>query len=377
MTRKTFLKRLSALPMVAAVWRFLPDSIKAASPNRLARRVRPLDSGWPDAVSWEKLNQSVGGRLVRVKQPWAGCAEAADSAACQKIIKDLQNPFYIGDQPGGTQSIGWVDAWMAAPSVYAVAAENPDDVVAGVNFAREHNLRLVVKGGGHSYHGTSNAPDSLLIWTHPMHEITVHDDFVPKGCEGHLAPQAAVTMGAGCLWMHVYNEVTTKHGRYVQGGGCATVGVAGLVQSGGFGSFSKGFGTAAAGLLEAEIVTADGAVRIANACVNPDLFWALKGGGGGSFGVVTRLTLRTHELPAFFGGAWGTIQARSDKAFRRLVERFVGFYAENLFNPHWGEQVSFAPDNALTISMVCQGLDKDQAEAAWRPFIDWAKASPQ
>ena len=83
----------------------------------------------------------------------------------------------------------------------------------------------------------------------------------------------------------------------MQGGGCMTVGVAGLIQSGGFGSFSKAYGMAAASLLEAEVVTADGAVRIANACTNPDLFWALKGGGGGSLGVVTRLTLRTHELP--------------------------------------------------------------------------------
>ena len=66
---------------------------------------------------------------------------------------------------------------------------------------------------------------------------------------------------------------------------------------GGFGSFSKKSGTAAAGLLEAEIVTADGAVRIANACTNPDLFWGLKGGGGGSLGVVTRLTLKTMTCP--------------------------------------------------------------------------------
>ena len=78
-----------------------------------------------------------------------------------------------------------------------------------------------------------------------------------------------------------------------------TVGVAGLIQSGGFGSFSKAYGMAAAGLIEAEVVTADGAVRIANACTNPDLFWGLKGGGGGSLGVVTQLTLRTRDLPEF------------------------------------------------------------------------------
>jgi hypothetical protein len=73
-----------------------------------------------------------------------------------------------------------------------------------------------------------------------------------------------------------------------------------LIQSGGFGSYSKHYGLAAAGLLEAEVVTADGQIRVANACTNPDLFWALKGGGGGSFGVVSKVTLRVHDLPEFF-----------------------------------------------------------------------------
>lgn len=99
------------------------------------------------------------------------------------------------------------------------------------------------------------------------------------------------------------DAVTTKAGAYVQGGGCTTVGVAGLVQSGGFGSFSKHYGTCAASLLEAEVVTADGKLRIANACTNPDLFWALKGGGGGTFGVVTKVTLRVHDLPEYAGAA--------------------------------------------------------------------------
>jgi FAD/FMN-containing dehydrogenase len=176
--------------------------------------------------------------------------------------------------------------------------------------------------------------------------------------------------------MPVYHEVTTRAGRYVQGGGCATVGVAGLVQSGGFGSFSKRYGTAAAGLLEAEIVTADGAVRIANACSHPDLFWAIKGGGGGSLGVVTRLTLRTRELPEFFGVASATISASSDAAFRRLIGEFVGFYAEHLLNPHWGEQVVLLPDNRLAIRMVFQGLGEGPARDAWRPFLDRIAAAP-
>jgi FAD/FMN-containing dehydrogenase len=160
--------------------------------------------------------------------------------------------------------------------------------------ALEHNL------------GTSNAPDSLLIWTRAMDEIVLHDGFVPQGCS--TPPQPAVSVDAGAIWLHVYDTVTTKAGRYVQGGGCTTVGVAGLIQSGGFGSFSKNYGTAASSLLEAEVVTADGQVRIANACINPDLFWALKGGGGGTFGVVTRLTLKTHELADRGGAAIFTIK---------------------------------------------------------------------
>jgi FAD/FMN-containing dehydrogenase len=169
--------------------------------------------------------------------------------------------------------------------------------------------------------------------------------------------------------------VTTKGGRYVQGGGCATVGVAGIILGGGFGSFSKAYGTAGASLIEAEVVTADGDVRIANTCSNPDLFWALKGGGGG-FGVVTRVTLRTHELPEYFGGASAILKASSDDAYRRLIAKIVEFYREALFNPHWGEQINIGR-GFVQIAMAFQGLDKQQAEAVWRPFFDWVAAAPQ
>ncbi len=341
------------------------------------RRARPSDPAWPSAERWDRLNRDVGGQLVQLKSPLDACANAADSAACNEFFKELKNPYAIGDNPALTQTTGWADAWSSAPSAYAVAARTTQDVVAAVNFARENNLRLVVKGGGHSYQGTSNAADSLLIWTRAMDDIALHDAFVAQGCEGKQAPQPAVTVGAGAIWMHTYDEVTTKGGRYVQGGGCTTVGVAGLIQSGGFGSFSKNYGMAAAALVEAEIVTADGTVRTANACTNPDLFWGVKGGGGGSLGVVTRLTLRTRELPEFFGAVFATIQATSDAAFRRLIGRLVAFYADSLFNPHWGEQIGFRPDNSVNIAMVSQGLDKIQAEAVWQPLLDWIASSPQ
>jgi FAD/FMN-containing dehydrogenase len=279
--------------------------------------------------------------LIKVQPLLAACANGADGTACQDLLNGLKNPYFVGDQPAGTQTVGWVDAWMSAPSAYAVAAKTTADVVAAVNFAREHKLRLVIKGGGHSYQGTSDSADSLLIWTRAMNGIVLLDAFVAHGCAGLHAPQPAVTIEAGAIWMHVYDAVTTRSGRYVQGGGCATVGVAGLIQSGGFGSFSKNYGTAAGGLLEAEIVTAGGEVRIANACTNPDLFWGIKGGGGGSLGVVTKLTLRTRELPAVFGRTTMKIKASSDGAFRRLIDRFVSFYREKTAESVLGRERRF------------------------------------
>ena len=320
---------------------------RARSPSR----IRPGDPAWPLLAEWQQLSKDVGGRLFKVRSPLAVCIEAPSGAACAEIFKELKNPYYLGDEVGLTQSLGWVGAWTSRPSVYAVAVETTADIVAAVNFAREHNLRLVVKGGGHSYFGGSNAGDSLLIWTRKMNAVAVHDAFVGAGCAGRVEPAPAVTVEAGAIWRQVYGEVTTKAGRYVQGGGCLTVGVAGLISGGGFGSFSKRYGMAAASLLEAEIVTADGDVKIANPCTNPDLFWAIKGGGGG-FGVVTRMTLRTHELPEFFGGVFLAIKAKSDDAHRRLIGRIVEFYAEALFNPHWGEQLVFGPGRARYLDGV-------------------------
>lgn len=378
MNRRRFLQAATtALSFLSTAWSWVLAPARATGTARSMSRVHPGDPAWPSEAKWDRLRRDVEGRLVKVHSPLALCLEAPSSADCAQIFKELKNPYYLGDEAGLTQTLGWIDGWTSRPSVYAVAAQTTDDVVAAVNFVRENNLRLVVKGGGHSYQGTSNAADSLLVWTRRMNAVILHDAFVGAGCKGQQEPKQAVTIEAGAIWGQAYDAVTTKGARYVQGGGCITVGVAGLIQSGGFGSFSKAYGMAASSLLEAEIVTADGAVRIANACTNPDLFWGIKGGGGGSLGVVTRLTLRTHSLPQFFGAVFTAIEATSDAAFRRLIRQIVNFYSKNLLNPHWGEQIAFRPGNVLVIAMVFQGLNQQQAEMIWRPFFEWLASSPQ
>ncbi len=360
MTRPQFLRALASTALAT----LLPRSALA---DAAVRRCRPSDPAWPPKSQWAALDKATSGKLFRISSP-------LEAARDDEFWEGLKNPYYIGEQPGLTQSFGWLDAWTTKPSVYGVAARNAHDIAAAVNFARDRNLRLVVKGGGHSYLGTSNAPDSLLIWTRHMTEVTVHDAFVPRGCK--LPPQAAVTVGAGVLDIQAYDAVTTRGGRYVQGGGCMTVGLAGLVLGGGFGSYSKHYGLAAASLLEAEIVTADGQIRIANACTNADLFWALKGGGGGTFGVVSKMTLKTHDLPDFFGAANFTVKASSDADLKRLLAEFVRFYRTHLFNEHWGEQVSIRPDNTFGVHMNYWNLTTDAAKRVWQPFMDWLARMP-
>jgi hypothetical protein len=323
-------------------------------------RCKPDQPCWPGAPEWQELRSSLTGRLER-----------------PSAVVGLKNPFAIQDRSGGTQSTGWLDAWTAAPSEYAVVAKTPADVAAAVGFARRHRLRLVIKGTGHDYLGRSSAPDSLLVWTHEMRDITVHDSFVASGCAATGPGIPAVSVGAGTRWLEAYQTVTGKHRRYVQGGGCTSVGAAGgFTQGGGFGSWSKKYGTGAAGVLEAEVVTADGRVLVASACQNQDLFWALRGGGGGTYGVVTRMTLRTHPLPTSFGLMLGSITARSDEAFKELLQRFLTFYAEALSNESWGEQVKVGGNNSLEVSMVFQGMPAAQAEEVWRPLRAWVEERP-
>ena len=117
--------------------------------------------------------------------------------------------------------------------------------------------------------------------------------------------------------------------------------------------------------MEAEVVTADGDVKVANACSNPDLFWALKGGGGG-FGVVTRVTLRTHALREFLGRGVRDHQGVVRRALPAPhLEDYRILRTGALQSALGPSSLVFAPGGVLSISIVLQGLDQQQAEATW------------
>jgi hypothetical protein len=354
------MKRRGFLVLTAAG--LLGAAFEPAQAAPITRHPRPGDADWPSDRDWGTLRARLGDRFIE------------HIPAFQRAVP---NPFERQEMPGATQSAGWVGAWKSAPSACAVAAESAKDVALAVDFARRHHLRLVIKGTGHDYLGRSSAPHALLLWTHRMRQTTWHDNFVPQGAPTGSPGLPAVSVRAGNRWLEAYQEATTRHGGYVQGGGCTSVGACGgFLLGGGFGSFSKRYGTGAASALEFEVVTADGRVRMVNAWREPDLFWALRGGGGSTFGVVTRATLMSHDLPATFGGVNGTIRAKSDEAFAELIDRFCRFYFEALNTPHWGEQFSLTPHNSLHLSLVCADLSEEQIARLWSPLWAWLAADP-
>jgi FAD/FMN-containing dehydrogenase len=338
---------------------------------------QPSDPCWPSTKEWQKLKAQVGGRLVEPVESTKVCSQKPRSHACKRALQDIKNPFFLQSNPGDTQSQGWLGAWESVASQYAVLAESSEDVSYALSFAKKHHLKVVVKGAGHDYLGRNVAKDSLLIWVRPIRKLEYQELFIPQGAPRQTTPVKAIIVGAGERWLEVYNKVTTENQRYVQGGGCTSVGaIGGFTQGGGFGSWSKKFGTGAAGVLELKIVTATGETLIANPYQNKELFWAVRGGGGGTFGVVTEMSLRTHPLPKEFALVRGEIKAHTEEGYSLLVKQVLSFFQERLNNEHWGENISFS-DKKIQWFLLSQGLTKEDITAVWKSLKDFVDKTPK
>lgn len=180
---------------------------------------------------------------------------------------------------------------------YAVDASGPADVQKAIAFAASKNIRLVIRNTGHDYLGRSTGAGSLAVWTHHLKDITHVPAYKASGYNG-----PAFKIGAGVQGFELMAASRDK-GLVVVGGECPTVGVAGgYTQGGGHSAISTSFGLAADNVLNWEVVTASGKLVNANPKENSDLYWALNGGGGSTYGVVVGMTVKAHK-EAVFGGA--------------------------------------------------------------------------
>src|SRR6516162_10002232 len=196
------------------------------------------------------------------------------------------------------------------------------DVVAAINFARGHNLVLAVRGGGHNVSGSGVCDGGLVIDLSAMNAVRVDQK------------QVTVQVQGGATLADVDRE-TQMFGMATTTGNVSKTGIGGLTLGGGFGNLRRKFGLGVDNLVSAEVVVADGAVLRADVSENPDLFWALRGGGG-NFGVVTSFEFQLHELgpEVMFAAQFFPIREAAT-AFRR-----------------WRDFVSEAPDEISSIAFL-------------------------
>lgn len=227
----------------------------------------------------------------------------------ERFSTALEGRLLVAGDEGWDEAVLVWNAMVAKRPALVVEAASARDVAATVRFASDHGLLLSVKGGGHNIAGTAIAENGLMIDTSRMREVAVD----PDAEVAHVGP--------GCLLADV-DRATQEHGLATVLGFVSETGVAGLTLGGGFGYLTRRFGWAVDNLERVEIVTADGSIRTASRTANPDLFWAVRGGGG-NFGIVTGFTFRLHEVgPLVTGGLIAWSIDRADEvlaAYRELT----------------------------------------------------------
>ncbi|KAK7747845.1 hypothetical protein SLS53_001094 [Cytospora paraplurivora] len=189
------------------------------------------------------------------------------------------------------------DCTLGSYPPYSVNVSNVAQIQLAINFARTLNLRLVVKNTGHDFGAKSTGAGGLNIWTHNLKDIQFLSDSYTTGT--YTGP--ALRLGAGVQAYEMY-EACHQYNVTCVGGEGKTVGiVGGYIQGGGHSPMSSLYGLAADQALSFNLVTPDGRFVTADESQNTDLFWALRGGGGGTFGVVTSVTVKAHpKLPVSF-----------------------------------------------------------------------------
>jgi FAD/FMN-containing dehydrogenase len=208
---------------------------------------------------------------------------AAAAPPWQDLARRLKGRLYLPSTPGYDTARLPYDARYDGTRPAAVARVASDaDVAAALAFAREHRVPFSVRSGGHCYAGWSTGTGLVLD---------------VSGLAANKVTGTALVAGAGSRLVDVY-QAAARAGRGIPAGSCPTVGLAGLALGGGVGVLTRAWGLTCDAVRAVRIVTADGHVRDVDAHSDPDLFWACRGGGGGSFGVVTRFTLDTHPAPA-------------------------------------------------------------------------------
>ncbi|KAK3660886.1 hypothetical protein LTR56_000644 [Elasticomyces elasticus] len=376
-------------------------AIQAAPTDKIRRATTPISA--ITTTQWAALNQSVGGRLHKgypMAKPcysvYNGALQAPSLAQCSAVQTGYTDEVYIASQYGGYMNTNWgycqatakecgLDFNLPANPLYYTAPANcqqgsvPDyyidvrqvlDIQAGLAFASSTGVPLVIKNSGHDYKGRSSGPSALALWTHNVQPaLKLDQDFVPDGCT--VSAGKGVTMGAGQGFAGLY-EFAEANQITIVGGSSRTVGAAGgWISGGGHGALSNTLGLGVDNVLQIKAVLPDGTYVTANRCQNQDIFFALRGGGGSTYGVNYEMTTTAHP------------QVTLQVAYIRFVSldvtsinKFIAISVQNAdkwATEGWGGYIAPGAQGKVASGMILMTpkLSHDEAVASMKPMTDY------
>ncbi|KAI1161971.1 hypothetical protein F5B18DRAFT_653107 [Nemania serpens] len=266
-------------------------------------KVFPGDAKWPSESQWARLNASIDGVLLKPKPAASVCYPGPDhdQTQCQFLVSGTSSTrFWLNDPlielAQWTQGSSCVATLTPVGNCtrggfpeYVVNATAAKHVQAAVDFARNNNIRLIIKNTGHDFGGRSVGAGSISVWTHYLKSAK----FMPSYKIGQYNGMAA-RIGSGLEAWEVSNLMAANN-MTVVAAGCSTVGGSGgWLSSGGHSTVTSTFGLGADQVLSLEVVTADGKLVTADPQTNQDLFWAMRGGGGATYGIITSVVMKAY-----------------------------------------------------------------------------------
>ncbi|KAF2103040.1 FAD binding domain-containing protein, partial [Rhizodiscina lignyota] len=294
----------------------------------------PNTDCFPSEAEWKSLNTSLHGALIAAVPPASVCYPSSpfhdfNETLCAFVASQWLNSSFHAANPisidypiwannscnpifaNGSSITGDPGAEAEGCSLgaggggrgigggypyYVVNASSAEQISTALKWAGKTGVRVVIKNTGHNFPGRSTGWGSLSIWTHNLKSFQLHKSWKPSDCPSDTPAQMAATVSAGMQDFEVY-ALSNKSGAIVVGGSNPTVGLAGWMQGGGHGPLSSSYGMGSDNLLEATVVLASGEIVTANAFQHQDLYWALRGGGGGTFGVITQAVVKAFPTP--------------------------------------------------------------------------------
>lgn len=344
----------SDVAMYAQLFGFQSDQAPTSTNRRRPRdcKTAPGDPLWPSDALWDVFNLLLDGALTQITPLASPCYPTSsydnyNASHCTALTSSwgvpsthysdpgsIMFPLYEGKtcMPGSNASqLGMCT--QGGYSSYSVNVSTVAQIQLAINFARNLDLRLVVKNTGHDYNGRSTGKDALSIWMHNLKEIGFEKEYISEGYRG-----PAFKLGAGVQVEELY-RAAEEHGLSAVGGICPTVGVTGgYITGGGHSPLMQLFGMGADQVLALEVVTASGRFVTVTPSVNSDLYWAILGGGGGTFGIITSAIVKAHpKVPVttsvFQFGVGPTVSEDAFwKAFAALWDLFPAWNAAKTYS---------------------------------------------